>query len=87
MTKTKAKTLKDSKKVAGKKDKVESKKGNKQGASQQDDCKLCMVAAVEAVFVPCGHMATCMKCGKMMLKKPCPICRKKVKKVIKTYKA
>ena len=34
---------------------------------------------IDTVFVPCGHMATCHDCGVRMKKKPCPICRVKIK--------
>eukprot|EP00931_Biecheleriopsis_adriatica_P107725 TRINITY_DN8204_c0_g1_i2.p1 TRINITY_DN8204_c0_g1~~TRINITY_DN8204_c0_g1_i2.p1 ORF type:complete len:541 (+),score=132.92 TRINITY_DN8204_c0_g1_i2:86-1708(+) len=45
------------------------------------ECSICMDAAVATVFVPCGHMAACKECGDRLAKKPCPVCRKKIKKV------
>lgn len=80
---SKASSSKDVKKDSKK---VKSTKESKRGSSGNDDCKICLVAAVETVFVPCGHMATCIECGERMVKRPCPICRQKVKKVVKTYK-
>jgi hypothetical protein len=36
-------------------------------------CKICEDRAISCVFVPCGHLAACMKCGEGLLN--CPICR------------
>jgi len=49
------------------------------------ECTICMDAAVETVFVPCGHMAACRACGEKLGKKPCPVCRKKIKIVQRFY--
>lgn len=43
------------------------------------ECTICMDAPVDTVFVPCGHMAVCHACSKKFLKKPCPMCRKRIK--------
>jgi len=55
------------------------------GASHE--CSICMDAMVDSVFVPCGHMAACSGCAKKLHKKPCPVCRKKVKLVQRVYVA
>lgn len=48
-------------------------------------CKVCMSDVVECVLVECGHMVTCLDCGKKL--KKCPICRQEIVRVIKTFRA
>eukprot|EP01130_Rhizamoeba_saxonica_P009847 TRINITY_DN4020_c1_g3_i1.p1 TRINITY_DN4020_c1_g3~~TRINITY_DN4020_c1_g3_i1.p1 ORF type:complete len:410 (-),score=87.33 TRINITY_DN4020_c1_g3_i1:6-1235(-) len=47
-------------------------------------CTICMDSKVNAVFIPCGHVATCMDCGKQNLEF-CPICRGKIENVFQVY--
>lgn len=54
---------------------------------EADLCKVCMDAPVQTVFVPCGHMLACAPCGGQLKRKECPICRKKIKSVVRTYRA
>lgn len=49
--------------------------------SSMPECTICMDAIVGTVFVPCGHMCACRACGERLAKKPCPVCRKKIKRV------
>lgn len=51
------------------------------------ECAICMDSAAATVFVPCGHMAACVACGERLAKKPCPVCRKKIKKVQRVFAA
>lgn len=44
-------------------------------------CAICMEEKELTVFVPCGHMAACISCGQRFAKQPCPVCRKKIKRV------
>lgn len=53
--------------------------------SMDDLCKICMDAPVECVMLECGHMATCVTCGKQLSE--CPICRQFVVRVVRTFKA
>jgi len=39
----------------------------------QKQCIICMDAPTEAVIIPCGHLAMCLKDAKKLNK--CPICR------------
>ena len=48
-------------------------------------CKICMDNTVDVVFLPCGHIASCHQCAPAL--KKCPICRGKVKGVVKAYLA
>ena len=47
------------------------------------ECVVCMDAIAKTVLVPCGHIATCAKCAKKLVKKnlPCPICRRAIRQV------
>jgi hypothetical protein len=56
------------------------------GTMAQDDyvCKVCMDAPVDCVFLECGHMVTCVACGKQM--NECPICRQYVIRVVHTFR-
>ncbi len=46
-------------------------------------CKICLDRDSDSVFVPCGHLCSCMKCAQHLRK--CPICRVKIEKIIRTY--
>lgn len=48
-------------------------------------CKICMDAPIECVMLECGHMATCMSCGKQLSE--CPLCRQYVVRVVRTFRA
>lgn len=50
-----------------------------------DLCKLCMDAPLDCVLLECGHIATCINCGKKLAE--CPICRQYVTRVVRTFKA
>lgn len=50
-----------------------------------DLCKLCMDAPLDCVLLECGHIATCIDCGKKLAE--CPICRQYVSRVVRTFKA
>ena len=47
-------------------------------------CKVCMDSAVDCVFLDCGHMLTCVKCGRKLSE--CPICRQYIVKVIHAFR-
>ncbi|XP_077287164.1 baculoviral IAP repeat-containing protein 7-B-like [Arctopsyche grandis] len=46
-------------------------------------CKICFSEKREVVFVPCGHVVACVKCGFSF--NSCPTCRKPVKMVLRLY--
>ncbi|XP_036121851.1 E3 ubiquitin-protein ligase NEURL1 isoform X1 [Molossus molossus] len=61
------------------------------GTSQwSDECTICYEHAVDTVIYTCGHMCLCYACG-LRLKKSlhacCPICRRPIKDIIKTYRS
>jgi hypothetical protein len=43
-----------------------------------------MDSAVDCVFLDCGHMLTCVKCGRQLSE--CPVCRQYIVKVIHTFR-
>ena len=55
----------------------------------QDACVLCLNAPKEASLIHgnSGHQICCYKCAKKLRRrgKPCPVCRKKISKVIRNY--
>ena len=44
-------------------------------------CTVCLVRRCDCVFLPCGHIKTCIKCGSNLYlrRMKCPICRKVIK--------
>ena len=44
-------------------------------------CSVCLVRPSNCVFLPCGHIKTCIKCGSNLYlrKMKCPVCRKMMK--------
>ncbi|XP_048884426.1 E3 ubiquitin-protein ligase NEURL1B isoform X1 [Brienomyrus brachyistius] len=57
--------------------------------SRNGECTVCFDQEVDTVIYTCGHMCLCNDCG-LKLKKQisacCPICRRPIKDVIKTYR-
>ena len=49
------------------------------------ECVVCMDAPAETVFVPRGHLAACAQCAGRLAKRPCPMCRKKIKLVQRIF--
>ncbi|KAJ8917156.1 hypothetical protein NQ315_012648 [Exocentrus adspersus] len=66
-------------------DNNEQKKEAPSNLPLQDLCKLCMDAPLDCVLLQCGHMATCIECGKKLAE--CPICRQYIARVVRTFKA
>lgn len=58
-------------------------------AGKNGECTICFDQEVDTVIYTCGHMCLCNDCG-LKLKKQinacCPICRRPIKDVIKTYR-
>ncbi|KAK5623465.1 E3 ubiquitin-protein ligase neurl1 [Crenichthys baileyi] len=54
-----------------------------------DECAICYENMVDTVLYACGHMCLCYACGlklKKMANACCPICRRTIKDIIKTYR-
>ncbi|KAJ3614898.1 hypothetical protein NHX12_018467 [Muraenolepis orangiensis] len=55
-----------------------------------DECSICYENTVDTVIYACGHMCLCYPCGlklKKMSNACCPICRRQIKDIIKTYRS
>lgn len=46
-------------------------------------CKICMDAEVGIVFLPCGHLTTCVNCAPNL--EDCPLCRSAIKATVRTF--
>ncbi|CAF0842547.1 unnamed protein product, partial [Didymodactylos carnosus] len=64
--------------------KVQLENGN-DDISDDTVCKVCMDAQIDCVFLDCGHMCTCVKCGKVLAE--CPMCRQYIVRVVRVFKA
>lgn len=50
---------------------------------QEKRCKVCLDRDAVVVFVPCGHLCTCIPCANAL--RNCPLCRKRITKSMKIY--
>ncbi|MEQ2235389.1 hypothetical protein ILYODFUR_001891 [Ilyodon furcidens] len=58
-------------------------------AGKNGECTICFDQEVDTVIYTCGHMCLCNDCGqklKRQISSCCPICRRPIKDVIKTYR-
>ncbi|GLV43984.1 Death-associated inhibitor of apoptosis 2 [Carabus blaptoides fortunei] len=46
-------------------------------------CKICMDNEIGVVFLPCGHLTTCVNCAPSL--KDCPVCRSVIKGTVRTF--
>jgi Zinc finger, C3HC4 type (RING finger) len=51
------------------------------GDDEEVECAICMSAAKDSVFAPCGHYACCGPCAAQC--KSCPICRGAIGSILK----
>ena len=51
--------------------------------AKESECKVCFERNMDAVFIPCGHVAACFPCASKMTQ--CPICRSDVDRVVRLY--
>jgi hypothetical protein len=52
---------------------------------EEKTCKICADTEATVVFVPCGHMMTCVYCSGLV--NACPICRKPIQARVRTFTA
>ena len=54
-----------------------------------DKCKICYDNIVGCVFIPCGHLACCLRCGLRCDRDSgaCPICQQEITLVTQTFRA
>lgn len=58
---------------------------NRQRRIDDELCKICMDRLIDCVLIECGHMCSCVKCGKLLSE--CPICRQYVIRCIRVFKS
>ncbi|KAI9080329.1 hypothetical protein K1719_037723 [Acacia pycnantha] len=58
--------------------------GAKKDRLMPDLCVICLEHEYNAVFVPCGHMCCCTTCSSHLTS--CPLCRRRIEQVVKTYR-
>lgn len=59
-------------KKMGKRDKKDKKSG-KEIKKAKTECSICLDREADCVFIPCGHVSSCIQCGQNV--KTCVICR------------
>lgn len=47
------------------------------------ECKICMAEEVGVVFLPCGHLLSCVMCAPAMV--TCPLCRQQIRGRVRTF--
>lgn len=48
-------------------------------------CKICMEAPIDCVLLECGHLISCVACGKRLSE--CPLCRQYIVRAVRTFKS
>ena len=56
----------------------------KQELTDQRTCKVCLDRLYDCMFMPCNHLCCCLQCASAL--KQCPLCRRKIDKIIKVYR-
>lgn len=62
---------------------ITSVKEENQNLRDQQTCKICLKEPVSILFLPCGHLVSCVNCAPMFRR--CPICRKFINGTVKTF--
>jgi hypothetical protein len=62
-----------------------SKESGNRSNKDEDLCKICMDRLIDCLLLECGHMCSCVKCGKLL--NECPICRQYVVRVVRAFKS
>ncbi|KAK9721261.1 hypothetical protein K7432_003568 [Basidiobolus ranarum] len=57
--------------------------------SEDSLCRICCDATINCVILECGHMATCMTCGKRLKesKNECPLCREPITRLVHVFRS
>ncbi|KAI8522832.1 hypothetical protein RHMOL_Rhmol13G0027300 [Rhododendron molle] len=67
----------------------DGKTGNGSDSTKKDRlipdlCVICLEQEYNSVFVPCGHMCCCTVCSSHLTN--CPLCRRRIEQVVKTFR-
>uniref|UniRef100_H2ZML2 RING-type domain-containing protein n=1 Tax=Ciona savignyi TaxID=51511 RepID=H2ZML2_CIOSA len=57
--------------------------GAEANRSNEKRCKVCLDRDAEMVFIPCGHLSTCLICTQSL--RQCPVCRMKINRSYRTF--
>ena len=69
--------------LSNKKRRIEEIENENQWMKEDRICKICLSNQVGVVFLPCGHLFSCVNCSPKL--KDCPFCRQFIKGKIKTF--
>lgn len=47
-------------------------------------CKICYERDINCVLLECGHLCSCIECGRRL--RDCPICRRFISRIVETYR-
>ena len=56
-----------------------------QKLKEAQTCKICLVKEIRVVFLPCGHLMSCVNCTRKL--KKCAVCTQFIHKKQKTYRS
>ena len=51
---------------------------------EENECCVCLDAPRQQVFLPCGHVCVCVKCGDPL--QQCPLCRAEISQNINLFR-
>ncbi|KAG0299807.1 hypothetical protein BGZ98_009755, partial [Dissophora globulifera] len=59
------------------------------GDMEENVCKICFDGPLNCVMLNCGHLSTCLDCGKQIMEadRTCPICREYIVKLLQVFRA
>ncbi|KAH8864520.1 E3 ubiquitin-protein ligase [Schistosoma japonicum] len=49
-----------------------------------DECGICMEAPINCVYLECGHLFSCVDCGRKLTE--CPLCRQSIVRIVRTFR-
>lgn len=52
--------------------------------TNSQECRICMEREINCVLLECGHMLTCVTCGRKL--NECPVCRQNVTRCVRTFR-
>ena len=52
---------------------------------ENEVCKVCMDRVIDCVFLECGHLVTCVDCGRQL--RECPLCRQNIARIVRVFKS
>nr|GMD66812.1 E3 ubiquitin-protein ligase SP1 [Ipomoea batatas] len=64
--------------------KEENGADSKKDRLMPDLCVICLEQEYNTVFVQCGHMCCCMACSSHLTN--CPLCRRRIEQVVRTFR-